>query len=144
MRSAAVIVQCTRGDLALADSPDASSVFIPTERITQIATKVMELGNSIGGQVEAIEGVGAAPPVKALSAKDIQAAVSTFFSKLQVVMAVPTSGKRPCPCVNGSALRVLCLHEYRQLVHKQYLEEVQAQIARNIIHGRRSSLIQSP
>lgn len=59
-------------------------------------------------------------------------------------MAVPTAGRRPCPCVNGSALRVLCLQEYRQLVHKQYLEEVQAQIARNIIHGRRSSLIQSP
>lgn len=144
VRSAEVIEQFAKGDLALADRvPDVSAVFIPTDRLHQVATKVMEAGNCLGGQAEAIDGIEA-PPARALSLREIQAAVATFFSKLQVVMAVPAPGRRPCPCVNGSALRVLCLQEHRALVHKQYLEEVQAQIARNIIHGRRSSLIQSP
>lgn len=82
MRAAGVIVQCTRGDLALADSiPDVSSVFIPTERLTQVATKVLELGNSLGTHPleGGFEGVDAAPPGKALSAREIQGAVSTFF-----------------------------------------------------------------
>ena len=80
MQSAAVIEQCARGDLALADRvPDVSSLFIPTERIPQVATKVMEAGNSLAGQAEVIEGLEAAPPVRALSAREIQASVGTFF-----------------------------------------------------------------
>jgi len=38
---------------------------------------------------------GAAPPIKQLTAKQMSQAASTFFSKLQVVMAVPTSSKLP-------------------------------------------------